>query len=35
MIMPKKNGKESYDEIKKIGPDTKVLFSIGITGERL
>lgn len=35
IIMPKKSGKETYDEIKKIRPDIKVLFSSGYTGDRL
>ncbi|MEK6744722.1 MAG: ATP-binding protein [Nitrospirota bacterium] len=29
MIMPKKNGKEAYDEIRKITPDIRVIFSSG------
>lgn len=29
MIMPKKNGKEAYDEIRKIAPDIRVIFSSG------
>jgi CheY-like chemotaxis protein len=29
MIMPEKNGKEAYDEIKRIRPDIKVLFVSG------
>ncbi len=29
LIMPKKNGKEAYDEIKKIRPDIKALFTSG------
>jgi len=33
VIMPKKNGKEAYEEIKKINPDIKVLFSSGYTRE--
>ena len=35
MIMPKKNGKEAYGEMRKIRPDIKVLFSSGYTGERI
>jgi nitrogen-specific signal transduction histidine kinase len=31
VIMPKKNGKEVYDEIKKISPDAKALFMSGYT----
>jgi PAS domain S-box-containing protein len=31
MIMPKKSGKEAYDEIKKISPDVKALFASGYT----
>jgi len=33
VVMPKKNGKEVYEEIKKINPDIKVLFTSGYTGE--
>lgn len=33
IIMPKKNGKEAYEEIKKINPDIKVLFTSGYTRE--
>ncbi len=33
VIMPKKNGKEAYEEIKKINPDIKVLFTSGYTRE--
>jgi PAS domain S-box-containing protein len=29
LIMPKKSGKEAYDEIRKISPDVKVLFESG------
>jgi len=29
MIMPKKNGKEAYDEIRTITPDIRVIFSSG------
>lgn len=29
LIMPKMNGKEAYDEIRKIKPDIKVIFSSG------
>ncbi len=33
VIMPKKNGKEAYDEIRKIKPDVKALFMSGYTSE--
>lgn len=33
VIMPKKSGKEAYDEIKKIKPDIKVLFTSGYTSD--
>jgi len=33
MIMPKMNGREAYDEIRKINPDVKVLFSSGYTAD--
>jgi PAS domain S-box-containing protein len=29
VIMPKKNGKDVYDEIRKVRPDTKVIFTSG------
>jgi two-component system, cell cycle sensor histidine kinase and response regulator CckA len=32
-VMPKKNGQEAYDEIKKIKPDSKVIFTSGYTGD--
>jgi signal transduction histidine kinase/FixJ family two-component response regulator len=35
MIMPKKSGKEAYDEIKAVRPYVKVLFSSGYTGDRI
>ena len=35
MIMPKKGGKEAYEEIKKIRPDVKVLFVSGYTVDRV
>jgi PAS domain S-box-containing protein len=35
MIMPKKNGKEVYDEIKKTRSDIKALFSSGYTADRI
>jgi PAS domain S-box-containing protein len=31
MIMPKKNGKEAYEEIKKINPEARALFASGYT----
>jgi DNA-binding response OmpR family regulator len=33
IIMPKKNGKEAYEEIRKIRPDVKVLFASGYTSD--
>ena len=33
VIMPKKNGKEVYCEIKKINPEIKVIFTTGYTGD--
>lgn len=33
MIMPKKNGKEAYDEISLLQPDVKVLYSSGYTAD--
>ncbi len=33
VIMPKKNGKEVFDEIKNISPDIKALFVSGYTSE--
>ena len=35
MIMPKKSGKEVYDEIKRIKPDVKVIFVSGYTADRI
>ncbi len=35
VIMPKKNGKEVYEEIQKDRPDVKVIFSSGYTGDIL
>ena len=35
MIMPKKNGKEVYDGIKKMSPHMKALFSSGYTADRI
>lgn len=33
VIMPKKNGKEAYEEIRKIKPDVKALFCSGYTSD--
>lgn len=33
LIMPKKNGREAYEEIRKISPDMKVLFASGYTAD--
>lgn len=33
VMMPKKNGKEAYDEIKNISPDIKTLFMSGYTSD--
>jgi len=33
MIMPKKNGKEAYEEINRISPGVKVLYSSGYTAD--
>jgi len=33
MIMPKKNGKEAYEEISRINPGVKVLFSSGYSAD--
>lgn len=33
MIMPKMNGREAFDEIRKINPDVKVLYSSGYTAD--
>ena len=35
MIMPKKSGKEAYDEIIKLRPGIKTLFSSGYTADRI
>jgi CheY-like chemotaxis protein len=35
MIMPKKNGKEAYEEIRKVRPDVKILFMSGYSAEIL
>jgi PAS domain S-box-containing protein len=33
MIMPKKNGREAYEEMRRINPDVRALFSSGYTME--
>lgn len=33
MIMPRKNGKEAYDEIRRLHPDVKVLYTSGYTAD--
>ncbi len=35
VLMPKKNGKETYEEIKKIRPDIRVIFTSGYTADIL
>jgi len=35
MIMPKKSGKEVYDEIKRVKPDMKIIFVSGYTADRI
>jgi PAS domain S-box-containing protein len=35
MIMPKKSGKEAYEEIRKLSPDIRVLFASGYTMDIL
>jgi PAS domain S-box-containing protein len=35
MILPKKSGKEVYDEIKKMRPNMKTLFSSGYTADKM
>ncbi|MCX5717498.1 MAG: response regulator, partial [Nitrospirae bacterium] len=35
LIMPKMNGKEAYDEIRKIKPDIKVIFASGYAPDIL
>jgi two-component system cell cycle sensor histidine kinase/response regulator CckA len=35
MIMPKKSGREVYDEIKKVKPDIKVIYLSGYTADRI
>ena len=32
-VMPKKNGKQVYDKVKRLRPDTKVLFVSGYAGD--
>jgi len=33
VVMPRKNGKEVYQEIQRVKPDAKVLFTSGYTGD--
>jgi two-component system cell cycle sensor histidine kinase/response regulator CckA len=33
VVMPRKNGKEAYDEIRKTNPDMRVIFMSGYTGD--
>ncbi len=33
VVMPKKNGKEAYEEIKKTHPNVRVIFTSGYTGD--
>ena len=35
VIMPRKSGKEAYDEIVKLRPDIKVLFLSGYTADKI
>jgi response regulator RpfG family c-di-GMP phosphodiesterase len=35
MIMPKKSGKEVYEEIKRLKPNTKFIFLSGYTADRI
>ncbi len=35
MMMPGKNGRETYEEIRKLSPGTRVLFASGYTKEHL
>jgi len=35
VIMPKRNGREVYDDIRRLKPDMKVIFCSGYTGEVL
>jgi two-component system cell cycle sensor histidine kinase/response regulator CckA len=33
VVMPRKSGKEAYEDIKKVRPDTKVIFASGYTRD--
>jgi PAS domain S-box-containing protein len=33
VVMPRKNGKETYEEIRKLRPDVKIIFTSGHTGD--
>ncbi|MEW6600443.1 MAG: response regulator, partial [Nitrospirota bacterium] len=33
VVMPKKNGREAYDEIRKTHPELKIIFLSGYTGD--
>ena len=33
LIMPRKNGREAYEEIRRMSPDVKVLFASGYTAD--
>ncbi len=33
VVMPRKNGKEAYEEIRKMAPDIRALFTSGYTGD--
>jgi len=33
LIMPNRNGKEAYDEIRKVSPEVRILFMSGYTAE--
>jgi CheY-like chemotaxis protein len=33
VVMPRKNGREAYEEIKKTSPDMRVIFMSGYTGD--
>jgi PAS domain S-box-containing protein len=35
MIMPRKNGKEAYEEIRKVRPGVKVIFASGYTADKV
>jgi PAS domain S-box-containing protein len=35
VIMPKMNGREAYEEIRKVSPDVRALFTSGYTGDIL